>query len=77
MPIMLMEKTQFFTHFGSDMCHISVGILNDLGSNFGIKFVLFCSLCIYFSDCARFWLVRVLIADLHVSSQVLGEKYEV
>ena len=58
-------------------CHICMGILNDLDSNFGIKFVLFCDLCIYFSDYARFWLVRVLIANLCVSSQGLGEKYEV
>jgi len=38
---------------------------------------MFYNLCPYFSYYAWFWLVRILIADLHVSSQMLVESREI
>jgi len=51
-----------------------MGIFDDLGSKFGINLLFF---HIYFSDYARSWLCRVLIADFSISAQVIGEKQEV
>ena len=53
-----------------------MGIFIDLDSIWDL-FALFNVLCPYFSDYVWFRFFRVLLADLRVSSQVLGEKYKV
>jgi len=60
----------------SDKSHISMGIFNDLDSIFGINLHYF-MICAHISVIVLgFGLFRFLIVNLHISSKVLGEKYE-
>jgi len=59
-----------------DKCHICTGFFIDLDSILGLICIIL-RFMPYFSNYAWFWLVRVLIAELCVSSQMLRESREI